>query len=151
MKQHYRIHLSPVSIKWRPVSQLCVFIQSHSEIWCLDAGVNRWVECYQVRGSTRCRQERGREVGSWAGPWTQVDEVEAKAQGPWRTVERCRDDGLVDLVRSKDGWSWGSRGSELKVRRWWSQWDARNQSFWVGAGTSNDTPECYCKSGWLSG
>jgi hypothetical protein len=34
-------------------------------------------------------------------------------------VKRYEDDGLVDLVKPE--WSWGSRGSEVEVRRWRSE------------------------------
>lgn len=45
----------------------------------------------------------------------------ARARGYNRQEERGRDDGLLDLARSGNGWNWGSKGSELEVKKGQSQ------------------------------
>lgn len=44
-------------------------------------------------------------------------------------VKMCRDDGLVDLVRLKNDWSWRFRGIELEVRSKRLEWDVGNIYF----------------------
>lgn len=47
--------------------------------------------------------------------------MEGKARGHNRQEERGRDDGLLDLARSGNGWNWGSKRSELEVKKGQSQ------------------------------
>lgn len=47
--------------------------------------------------------------------------MEGKARGHNRQEERGRDDGLLDLARSENGWNWGSKGGKLEVKKGQSQ------------------------------